>query len=315
MNTCLNCGKEVKNKYCNSKCRNKHSPTKYIPTIESINKQKLIIYNRWKTFNVKCSKCFKEIKIREYNVETPKKDKYFCSRSCANSRKHSNETKIKISKAIKKYGMKYIPTKNIIKITKICPICKNEFNVAQCNSKKIYCSKKCYNNDIHCKFRRTGGGGYRKGSGRGKSGWYMGYWCDSSYELAFVVYNIEHEIIFERNKEGFEYFYENKKHLYYPDFIVDNKYYEIKGYDRKQDTIKYLSISKPLIILHKNELREIISYVENKYGKNYIEIYEGNPYNEMINHCKICGNLCKAKSIYCSRQCAGKGNNKYSVWK
>jgi hypothetical protein len=28
-------------------------------------------------------------------------------------------------------------------------------------------------------------GGLKEGTSRGKSGWYKGYWCDSSYELAF----------------------------------------------------------------------------------------------------------------------------------
>ena len=43
-------------------------------------------------------------------------------------------------------------------------------------------------------------GGKRHGSGRGKKGWYKGYWCDSSWELALVIYNLEHNIKFERNK-------------------------------------------------------------------------------------------------------------------
>lgn len=31
-------------------------------------------------------------------------------------------------------------------------------------------------------------GGYRPGSGIGKQGWYKNYWCDSSWELAYVIY-------------------------------------------------------------------------------------------------------------------------------
>lgn len=34
------------------------------------------------------------------------------------------------------------------------------------------------------------GGGYRKGSGRGKKGRYKGYWCDSSWELALNLKEI-----------------------------------------------------------------------------------------------------------------------------
>ena len=48
-------------------------------------------------------------------------------------------------------------------------------------------------------------GGIRKGSGRGKKGTYKGYWCDSSYELAWVIYNIDKNIPFTRNSEKFKY--------------------------------------------------------------------------------------------------------------
>lgn len=50
-------------------------------------------------------------------------------------------------------------------------------------------------------------GGYREGSGRGKKGIYKGYYCDSSWELAYVIYNLEHDIKFERNTQTFEYEY------------------------------------------------------------------------------------------------------------
>ena len=57
---------------------------------------------------------------------------------------------------------------------------------------------------------------------------YKGYWCDSSWELAYVIYNLEHNIKFERNKQGFEYEFENKKYKYYPDFILeDGTYVEV----------------------------------------------------------------------------------------
>ena len=72
------------------------------------------------------------------------------------------------------------------------------------------------------KIRLSKCGGYKKGCGKGKKGWYKGYWCDSSWELAFVIYNLEHGIKFERNKQGFEYVFENKTYKYYPDFILGN---------------------------------------------------------------------------------------------
>jgi len=53
-------------------------------------------FGKWIIETVKCFHCDNliEIKYREGN----KKEKYFCSRSCANKRNHSKETKEKISK-------------------------------------------------------------------------------------------------------------------------------------------------------------------------------------------------------------------------
>lgn len=118
------------------------------------------------------------------------------------------------------------------------------------------------------------GGGNKSGSGRGKKGWYKGYWCDSSWELAYVIYNLEHNIQFIRNKEGFEYEFENKKYKYYPDFILeDGTYVEIKGYLDKKNEIKIKSFYKKLIIIDKKGIKQYIDYVVEKYGKGYIKLY------------------------------------------
>jgi hypothetical protein len=66
--------------------------------------------------------------------------------------------------------------------------------------------------------RRRGLGGYERGSGRGKKGWYRGHWCDSTYELAFVVWALDHEIPFVRNLEFFPYEYQGKVMRWTPDF-------------------------------------------------------------------------------------------------
>jgi len=121
------------------------------------------------------------------------------------------------------------------------------------------------------------GGGYKPGSGRGKQGWYKGYWCDSSWELAYVIYNLEHNIKFKRNNEGFEYEFENKKFKYYPDFILeDGTYVEIKGYLDKKNMAKINSFQNKLIIIDKNSIKEYLNYVIEKYGKNFIELYNIN---------------------------------------
>lgn len=118
------------------------------------------------------------------------------------------------------------------------------------------------------------GGGYRKGSGRGKKGWYKGYWCDSSWELAWIIYNLEHNIYFERNLERFEYIYNNKKYNYLPDFKIGDTYIEVKGYMTNQVVCKIEQFLKNIIVIKKEEMKPILQYVKDKYGKNFISLYE-----------------------------------------
>lgn len=116
-------------------------------------------------------------------------------------------------------------------------------------------------------------GGIRKGSGRGKKGYYKGIWCDSSWELAWVIYNLEHNINFERNNEKFKYVFNNEEHYYTPDFKCNNEFIEIKGYLRNNDTYKWEQFPYKLSVLKKNEMNHILKYVIDKYGKDFIKLY------------------------------------------
>ena len=195
------------------------------------------------------------------------------------------------------------------KVEKKCPICQKKFIVNSCSINRIYCSRLCYFKDKDGLFRKKHGGGKREHSGRGKKGWYKGYYCDSSWELAYVIYNIEHNIKFERNKQGFEYWYLGNKHKFYPDFILeDGTYVEIKGYLNEKNKIKINSFQDCLIVLDKHGIKVYLDYVESKYGKDFTNLYENNPNKEMKNKCKICGKPCKKE--YCSRKCSGKGVNR-----
>ena len=106
-----------------------------------------------------------------------------------------------------------------------------------------------------------------KGVGRAYKGWYKNYWCDSQWELAFVIYCIDHNIKINRCQEAFEYEYNNEKHLYYPDFIVNDQYIEIKGYQSKKDLakIQYFPKNKTLLVYKYRELKPIFKYVLKQY--------------------------------------------------
>lgn len=116
-------------------------------------------------------------------------------------------------------------------------------------------------------------GGYRKGSGHGKKGWYKGYWCDSSWELAFIIYCLDHNISIIRNTKKFEYVHNNEKHLYIPDFIVDDTYVEIKGFINQYTESKIEQFPHKLLVLYKKDLKQVFEYVVSKYGNDYIKLY------------------------------------------
>jgi len=202
-----------------------------------------------------------------------------------------------------KDGTFIYPKKSVVKTEKICKYCEEKFFVIPCECAKVYCSNKCYLLDPN---KKVGGGGYRKGSGNGKHGWYKEYWCDSSYELAYVIYNLEHNISFQRNKQGFSYTWNGTQHKYYPDFILpDGTYVEIKGFMTEQHKAKIASFPHVLKVLFRKDIEDIIQYVEEKYGKDYIKLYEGNPYKDKRdNICINCGNACR--NIFCCQKCAGQ---------
>lgn len=120
-------------------------------------------------------------------------------------------------------------------------------------------------------------GGCRKGSGIGKSGWYKNYWCDSSWELAFVIYNLEHNIPFKRNTEKFSYQFKGQNFNYYPDFIINNnEYIEIKNFDTEKTIAKYKYFPYKLTILYGEHMEKYLTYVINKYGNDFYRLYDNN---------------------------------------
>ena len=121
-------------------------------------------------------------------------------------------------------------------------------------------------------------GGYRPGAGYKniKKGFYKGIWCDSSWELAFLIYCLEHNIAIKRNIDKFPYYIENKLHYYIPDFIIGNTYIEIKG--RVDYRCKYKFEQFPnkqhLKIYYAKDMKCFLNYVYKKYGKNFTCLYD-----------------------------------------
>jgi len=103
MNTCLSCGKDVKNKYCNVSCQNKHQ-----------NQSKTIKkYGEYIEFDVCCESCSKNFSVIEREFLHPQKDKYFCSRSCSNKRVVTAEHKQKTSSTLKSWYESHSKPKSV----------------------------------------------------------------------------------------------------------------------------------------------------------------------------------------------------------
>jgi hypothetical protein len=118
-------------------------------------------------------------------------------------------------------------------------------------------------------------GGYVEGSGRGKKGRYKGIWCDSSWELAWVMYHLDHGVYFVRNTKKFEYHHDEKIRKWIPDFIMsDGSYVEIKGYMTEQAKAKIDSFSLPLNVINKVDIQPFLEYATNTYGKDFLKLYD-----------------------------------------
>lgn len=200
----------------------------------------------------------------------------FCSQTCANSRPKSAEERAQIGNSTRAtFIEKDIRGHNILEYNKhpnTCTICGTQLIYDQRWRKT--CSKDCekeyhrrFRNDYIAEFGPSGCVSFCK------YGTYNGIHCDSSWELAFLVYYLDHDILIERNTELFEYTYEGRTHKYLPDFIINNEYYEIKGY---YDDIVYTKCEqfpkdKVLHMIDSTSISAYLDYAESRYGKNFCE--------------------------------------------
>jgi hypothetical protein len=195
----------------------------------------------------------------------------FCSRACANSRERSDDVKEKISQGVIRTGHKPLTREQILKIgannharaldkyyknPSICECCGNIISYESKHRKT--CSDLCYKQIV---------GGLRHGSGTGKHGWYKNFYCDSSYELAFIVYKLDHGCKIERNNHFYEYVgSDDKLHKYYPDFIEDDSLIEIKGYLTDDVFLKIAAVDdKPVKLLMLEDLKPMFDYIKETY--------------------------------------------------
>ena len=113
-----------------------------------------------------------------------------------------------------------------------------------------------------------------RGGGAPKRGWYKGYWCDSSWELAFLLWHLDHGREIVRNPRDFPYPFRNGVKYYRPDFLVDGEYVEIKGVMDGRSKRKISTFHLPLRVVGKKEIQPYIDYAVFKYGSDYANLLE-----------------------------------------
>lgn len=298
---CKFCGKEfetaVKLGGHVSRCKENPKYKETINKIQQTRQDNLNINNPIEEHICKCQYCGNDYRVNlRHNAFVKGLYNKTCSIECAHklSAQHTNleEKNKNIGNSLKGKptwikGMKRIIGENNInnkwtkdpnyKPYKICPICNKEFY----NKKHKYCSEECKKIGRHKKLsdlaRNNNFGGYEPNSIKNHHhGNYKGIHYDSSWELAYLVWNIEHNIDIKRCNEVRTYITEdNKIHKYFPDFIVNNEIIEIKGYFGKGAQLKAAQ-NPDIHILKYEDLKDIIQYVINKYGNKYWEILDDN---------------------------------------
>ena len=228
---------------------------------------------------LKCPICGNEYTIQVRHKQFVQgKYKKTCSDKCAKQLTALNTNIEEKNKKISISLIGNIPSnrKPNFSYYKECKYCGKIFDIRERKNKSDFCCDECHNKSVHEKLstvaKENNLGGYHPNSiKKYHHGIYKGIHCDSSWELAYLVWCLEHDISIKRCEE-IRYYKLNKKTLkYFPDFIVDNQIIEIKGYFDEKSRIK--SEQNPDIkVLFYDDLKEMIEYTINKYGNNFWEI-------------------------------------------
>ena len=270
--------------------------------------RKKIEHAQYNIYDIQCPICgkYKQIKMSLHSYEIGKYTKT-CSSECAHKLTNQNTNREELNKKISIGVKRFAQTctkeeydnayRHVIKNEKekikykkdnkkeksyrlyICQCCGKEYILdknKEYNSIK-YCSKECMLQKRHEKLsanahlRKFGGLNPETTHKHYHRGYYNNIWCDSSWELAYVVYCKDHCINIERNYQGFEYIFNNQIFKFYPDFIVNSKFIEIKGFYTPKNIAKHEQYPN-IEFIDKNIIKPYIKYASDKYGEKFWEI-------------------------------------------
>jgi len=189
--------------------------------------------------------------------------------------KHSEETKKKLSKVMKEVNtnsQRVWKTESIEKLRQSSKSFNKGYWTEE-NRKK--------HSDLMKKVVKQNPESYSTNnvSGRAKIYEYNGVKLKGTWEVRIATLLDKYNIKWTNDIKPIPYFWEEKWHLYFPDFylIEYDKYIEVKGYERKRDISKWEAVEKPLIVLKQNDF-EVLKKEESKI-KEYIKFDYKSKYN------------------------------------
>lgn len=243
----------------------------------------------------------------------------FCSRSCAAifrntgiAKPESVRDKIRASMAGRDLGGT---------VERVCPVCGETFKTWRSSVQK-HCNRECSSKSpmrkstqrVYLGGRKGMGGGYREGSGKSKSGRYKGMYCGSTYELIFLIYAEENNIPLRRCTKVLGYEYDGVMRKYYPDFMIGETIYEVKGFHTPQSREKARQ-NPTVVLIEKDEIERMQASVLRLTGKdsNQLALLYDDPLKptHICLHCKE-GFFSKHGARFCSVRCGALSRSKRS---
>jgi hypothetical protein len=228
--------------------------------------------NEFKLLGKKCKQCENFLEYKKFTSD-------FCNHSCAAKYNNVNRTvnfTIEGKEKQQETGLKnLLKTSNRKGIRKYfdlnCCICKKDFKVTYEKKLNKTCSKECRSK----LFSQTN---HRENNTSGKYGYYQEIYCASSWELAFLITNLDLGHNIERCKLTFTYVMNGEQHTYFPDFIMNGIIYEIKGYEKEDVKLKTEAVMQAgykIEVIRKKEILPIIKAIKNRYDiKDITVLYD-----------------------------------------
>ena len=235
-------------------------------------------YNkRLEKYNLNPKRCLK----CECAIPYDKRENKFCSNSCA-ATMNNKTRKVNYSEdALTKLRENALKNQAIISKKRVkgyahkgkdCEICHKSFLIYWRTKNKKTCSDDCL------KLLRGINNSKRDIKTFGNCGYYKGVYCASSWELAFLIYNLDLGKNIQRCDLYFSYIIEEEEKTYFPDFTIEDKIYEVKG--RELDDVAFktqavVDAGYEIELIRKKEITPIIKFLKEKYGvKDLTELYD-----------------------------------------